>query len=271
MKTQKLLERIDMGLDHWGSFGGKLSENDPVNNRPALFVHGALARAAVFLAHREYFIYRGYSWSELYATSYGNGINSAIFDGVHCKYIKQIRQMLVAVNNYTGKTVDIIAHSMGSAVTRKAILGSYCFDTDELLGAPLTQMVNTFISVGGTNHGLQTCPSIIPLCSSASSLSCNSKLMKELNSQPNRFEGRNSYDVYSLSDSIIGLNCCNKSCAALRNHNVPSFVVADLDHFALLTETVTLQLSLLKQGGRQYNDNNTTRIDYIDSEDDIKS
>lgn len=53
----------------------------------------------------------------------------------------QIRKMLVAVNNYTGKTVDIIAHSMGSAVTRKAILGSSCFDNDELLGAPLTQMV----------------------------------------------------------------------------------------------------------------------------------
>lgn len=49
--------------------------------------------------------------------------------------------MLLAVNNYTGKTVDIIAHSMGSAVSRKAILGSFCFDTGELLGAPLTQMV----------------------------------------------------------------------------------------------------------------------------------
>lgn len=51
--------------------------------------------------------------------------------------------MLVAVNNYTGKTVDVIAHSMGSAVSRKAILGSFCFDTDELLGAPFTQLVSS--------------------------------------------------------------------------------------------------------------------------------
>lgn len=60
------------------------------NFQPVLFVHGALSRAAIFLRHREYFIYRGYSWSELYATTYGNGINSAIFDGVHCSYIKQV-------------------------------------------------------------------------------------------------------------------------------------------------------------------------------------
>ncbi|CAG9534040.1 unnamed protein product [Cercopithifilaria johnstoni] len=252
IRTQKLLERLDMGIGHWGSFGGKLNENDPIYNKPVLFVHGAFSRAAIFLKHREYFIDKGYSSSELYATSYGNGINSAIFDGVHCKYIKQIRQMLVAVNNYTRKTVDIIAHSMGSAVSRKAILGNFCFDTDELLGLPLTQLVNTFITVGGTNHGLQICPSIIPLCGSISSLHCSSKLMKELNSQPHRFEGRNSYDIYSLGDPIIGLNCCNESCGVLPNHNA-SFGVTDLDHFALLSETIMLQLSLLKQTDGQYN------------------
>uniref|UniRef100_A0A1I8EES0 Lipase n=1 Tax=Wuchereria bancrofti TaxID=6293 RepID=A0A1I8EES0_WUCBA len=269
MKTQKLLERLDMGLSLWGSFGGKTDENDPVNKRPVLFVHGALSRAAVFLKHREYFIYRGYSWSELYATSYGNGLNSAIFDGVHCKYVKQIRQMLLAVNNYTRKTVDIIAHSMGSAVSRKAILGSSCFDTGELLGAPLTQLVNTFITVGGTNHGLQTCPLIVPLCGSISSLHCSSKLMKELNSQPYRFEGHSSYDIHSLSDTIIGLHCCNESCGVLPNRN-ESFKVADLDHFTLLSETITLQLSLLKQTDGRNSGNSITRIGDIDSDDDIK-
>ncbi|EFO20186.2 lipase [Loa loa] len=269
IKIQILLERLDMGLGLWGSFGGKLDENDPISKRPVLFIHGALSRAAVFLKHREYFIYRGYSWSELYATSYGNGLNSVIFDGVHCKYIKQIRQMLLAVNNYTGKTVNIIAYSMGSAVSRKAILGSFCFDTGELLGASLTHLVNTFITVGGTNHGLQICPLIFPLCGSISSLHCNSKLMKELNSQPNRFEGRSSYDIYSLDDSIIGLHCCNESCGVLPNHNA-SFKVADLDHFTLLSETITLQLSLLKQTDGQNNNNSITRIADINSEDDIE-
>ncbi|VDK82040.1 unnamed protein product [Onchocerca ochengi] len=263
MKTQGNLERLDMGLSLWGSFGGKMNENDPINKRPVLFVHGAFSRAAVFLKHREYFIYKGYSWSELYATSYGDGVNSAIFDGVHCKYI---RQMLLAVNNYTGKTVDIIAHSMGSAVSRKAILGSFCFDTGELLGPPLTQLVNTFITVGGANHGLQICPSTVSLCGNISSLHCNSKLMKELNSQSHRFEGRSSYDIHSLGDSIIGLNCCNKTCGALPNHNA-SFEVTDLDHFALLSQTIMLQLSLLRQTDEQ-NGNSITRMDEIDSEDD---
>ncbi|KAL3990531.1 Lipase (class 2) family protein [Acanthocheilonema viteae] len=246
IKTQKLLERLDMGLHYWGSFGGKLNENDPINNRPVLFVHGALSSAFMFLRHCEYFVYRGYSRSELYATTYGTGLNSAIFDGVHCKFIKQIRQMLIAVNNYTGKTVDVIAHSMGSAISRKAILGSFCFDTNEWLGTSLTRLVNTFITVGGTNHGVQFCPSFISLCGGASSLRCSSKLMKELNSQPYRFEGRSSYDIYSLSDSIIGLVCCNKLCGVLPNHNA-SFWVANMNHIAILTETITLQLSLLKQ------------------------
>lgn len=36
IKTKKLLERLDMGLGHWGSFGGKLNENDPINKRVSL-------------------------------------------------------------------------------------------------------------------------------------------------------------------------------------------------------------------------------------------
>uniref|UniRef100_A0A915PIF1 GPI inositol-deacylase n=1 Tax=Setaria digitata TaxID=48799 RepID=A0A915PIF1_9BILA len=261
LKIQQNLERLDMGLNFWGSFGGKLDENDLVKRRPVIFVHGALSRAAVFLKHRNYFISRGYSWSEIYATTYGDGLNSAIFNGVHCKYVKQIRQMLLAVNNYTGKAVNIIAHSMGSAVSRKAILGSICFDTEKYL------QVNTFITVGGTNHGLQICPSIIPLCGNISSVHCNSTLMKELNTQSHRFEGRSSYDIYSLSDSIIGLNCCNKNCGVLPNHN-ESFEVSDLDHLALLSETITLQLSLLKQTDERNNGNSITRMDDVYAEDD---
>ncbi|KAM3727418.1 Lysosomal thioesterase PPT2-B [Dirofilaria immitis] len=266
IETQKQLERLDVGLGLWGSFGGKLNENDPIIKRPVLFVHGAFSRAAIFIKHHEYFIHKGYSWSELYATSYGSGLSSMIVNGVRCEYIKQIRQMLLAINNYTGMTVDIISHSMGSTVSRKAILGSICFDTNEQLGPPLTHLVNTFIAVGGANYGLQIC-SVIFLCGNTSSLQCNSKIMKELNSQPHRFEGRNSYDIHSLKDSIIGRNCCNKSCGVLANHNA-SFEVSDLDHFTLLSQTIMLQLSLLKQTDERNNGTSIIRMDDMNSEDD---
>ncbi|MCP9265001.1 hypothetical protein DINM_020166 [Dirofilaria immitis] len=92
-------------------------------------------------------------------------------------------------------------------------------------------------------------------------------LQKELNSQPHRFEGRNSYDIHSLKDSIIGRNCCNKSCGVLANHNA-SFEVSDLDHFTLLSQTIMLQLSLLKQTDERNNGTSIIRMDDMNSEDD---
>ncbi|VDN02255.1 unnamed protein product [Thelazia callipaeda] len=265
-KVQKSLERLDLGFNYGGSFGGKLDDNDDVKRKAVLFVHGALSSAQIFLQHRYYFIQQGYSWSELYATSYGDGFSSTIFDGVHCKYIKQIRLMLIALNNYTGKSVDIIAHSMGSAVSRKAILGGHCCDTNEFLGDALTPIVNTFISIAGANYGLEICPQIITICNNISSLNCNSKLMKELNSQGSRFEGRNSYDIYGLSDSIIGHTCCNNRCAILSNHNA-SFEISNLDHYSLLSQTLALQLSLLKQSDNRDRSNSITDVDDEDAED----
>ena len=40
--------------------------------------------------------------------------------------------------------VDIIAYSMGVAISRKSILGGHCVDTGEFLGEPLTEYIDTF-------------------------------------------------------------------------------------------------------------------------------
>ena len=50
--------------------------------------------------------------------------------------------MTIAVHEYTGKQVDIIAWSMGSAVTRKAILGGQCTENQDYLGNPITNLVS---------------------------------------------------------------------------------------------------------------------------------
>lgn len=42
--------------------------------------------------------------------------------------------MIIAVRQYTGTRVDVIAYSMGSPIARKAILGGNCVDTREILG-----------------------------------------------------------------------------------------------------------------------------------------
>jgi triacylglycerol lipase len=40
--------------------------------------------------------------------------------------------------------VDIIAYSMGVAISRKAILGGRCVDTGENLGFQLTKLIDTY-------------------------------------------------------------------------------------------------------------------------------
>ena len=45
-----------------------------------------------------------------------------------------LRSLIIAVRQYTGTRVDVIAYSMGAPITRKAILGGQCVDTREILG-----------------------------------------------------------------------------------------------------------------------------------------
>lgn len=71
--------------------------------------------------------------------------------------------MIIAVRQYTGTQVDIIAYSMGSPLARKAILGGQCVDTREILGPPLTELIDTFLSVAGANYGSSLCVVPIPV------------------------------------------------------------------------------------------------------------
>lgn len=43
--------------------------------------------------------------------------------------------MIIAVRQYTGTRVDVIAYGLGSPLARKAILGGDCVDTREILGS----------------------------------------------------------------------------------------------------------------------------------------
>lgn len=63
----------------------------------------------------------------------------------------------MAVHKYTNAKVDVIGYSMGSPISRKAILGGKCVETGEDLGNPLTSVVDTFVGVAGANHGATFC------------------------------------------------------------------------------------------------------------------
>uniref|UniRef100_A0A914PIT8 Triacylglycerol lipase n=1 Tax=Panagrolaimus davidi TaxID=227884 RepID=A0A914PIT8_9BILA len=155
---QERLERVDMGLGMLGSFGGKTLPTDVVRNRPVIFVHGITYRAGNWVPIHLHFTLNGYNSMELFATTWGDGGITPLCEKTFtCEDVKQIRQFIIAVTEYTGSQVDIIAYSGGVAISRKAILGGACVDTAEELGDRLTGFINTFVAVAGVSYGMETC------------------------------------------------------------------------------------------------------------------
>lgn len=95
----------------------------------------------------------------MYATTYSEDRKTPINKKfMSCENVKLIREFIIAVYEYSNyMKVDIVAYSMGVAISRKAIMGGSCVDTGEYLGRPLTRMVDTYVGVGGVAYGVQYC------------------------------------------------------------------------------------------------------------------
>uniref|UniRef100_A0A9J2P3H6 Lipase domain-containing protein n=1 Tax=Ascaris lumbricoides TaxID=6252 RepID=A0A9J2P3H6_ASCLU len=155
--VQTMLNRAD--LDTLGSFGGKIDPSQLVHKDPVVFVHGVSDRAGDKPKYSADFFNsaHGYEWSELYGTTYANASQENPLQwaqyALQCKYVKQVRMLIIAVHYYTARPVNLVAYSMGVPLSRKAILGGRCVETDEDLGEPLTPFIETFVGVSGPNHG----------------------------------------------------------------------------------------------------------------------
>uniref|UniRef100_A0A914EE93 Triacylglycerol lipase n=1 Tax=Acrobeloides nanus TaxID=290746 RepID=A0A914EE93_9BILA len=242
---------MDMGTHGMGSFGGKENDNDTIYNRPVIFIHGVTLRAGVFLGHKEYFMKQGYKNSELYATTYADGgYTPMYYCSMKCEHVKIVREFIEAVYKYSNSKVDIIAYSMGAAITRKAILGGKCVDNDIDLGPPITNKIETYIAVGGVCYGLENCKNAgiddyFPACSKTNGMTCSSKYMQDINMPNERYEAKTSYAIYSKDDHLVGQNCCGHTCSELKNANI-SFAKIHYNHGTILTNTKSLQYSLVR-------------------------
>lgn len=213
-----------------GSYGGKASSTDTVVNQPVIFIHGNSDKAigtgkagqSGWNASIEYFQSKGYKTSELYATTWGPADASLAAYQYHSKTnVMKLRKFIEAVKAYTGASkVDIITHSMGVTLARKAILGGYATDSLEggqyYVGAPLTSSVDTFVGIAGANLGLVSCyqtgPSS-PTCGSTNGLypgywngvgvSGRSAYLNNLMSS-SKYEGAYRYTIWSTADEVIG-------------------------------------------------------------------
>ena len=213
-----------------GSYGGKASSTDTVVNQPVIFIHGNSDKAigtgstgqSGWNASIEYFQSKGYKTSELYATTWGPADASMAAYQYHSKtYVMKIRKLIEAVKAYTGAAkVDIVAHSMGVTLARKAILGGYATDSLEggqyYVGPSLTASVDTFVGIAGANRGLVSCYQTggsTPTCGATNGLypgwwngigvSGRSAYLENLMSS-SKYEGAYRYSIYSTADEIIG-------------------------------------------------------------------
>lgn len=249
-----------------GSFGGLLSDDDCIKKEPVVFIHGNSDQALGGLyggwsEQLAYFISKGYRSAELYATTYGHPLQELSTDYYHRKSdLLQIRHFLEAVISYTKvEKIDIIAHSLGVTMARRAILGGIELDSEGNaydLGEPLTAYIDSFVGIAGANQGLSSCAySITPICSSSlglypgwwSGYSVNdqSQFIQTIN-EKKRYEGDYLFSIWSVSDLILGPNCLVwgvNSCQLPEQD--AEYSSALLDHFGLRSETIDIQYSFI--------------------------
>ncbi len=211
------------------SFGGRAFAGESVVNQPVIFIHGNSDAAngnaygmTGWTASRNYFISQGYKGAELYAITWGDN-NPALsaYQYHSLPNLQKIRAFIQAVKAYTGAAkVDIVTHSMGVTLTRKAILGGTGNDAlnggNYNLGASLTSSVDTFVGIAGANRGLVSCYSsggTTPTCAATNGLYPGylyfgfvtgvSNILTNMNSS-SHYEGAFVYSMWSTVDEIIG-------------------------------------------------------------------
>ena len=213
-----------------GSFGGKSHGSEPIVNQPVIFIHGNSDKAVGQSTGQTgwhdsiaWFLSQGYSEAELYALTWGPANAGQAATQYHSKpYLIRIRAFIEAVLDYTGSNkVDIISHSMGVTLSRKAILGGSANDLfnggSYYLGPPLTAEIDTFVGIAGANRGLVSCymtGGSTPTCSNTNGLYPGymvgffgpygvSDILTDLNGSSG-YEGQYVFSIWSMADQVIG-------------------------------------------------------------------
>ena len=213
-----------------GSYGGRTYAGQPVVNQPVIFIHGnsdtALGYSSGFTGWTSsinYFQSQGYTSAELYATTWGPANSLLASNQYHSQaYMTRLRAFIQAVKAYTGATkVDIVTHSMGVTLARKAIKGGSAYDAPAggtySLGSSLTALVDTFVGIAGANRGLVACYQTgptTPTCSDVNGLYPGyligfygpygvSSILVDMNAT-SHYEGSYVYSMWSSVDEVIG-------------------------------------------------------------------
>jgi triacylglycerol lipase len=258
-----------------GSYGGRAFAEQAVVNHPVIFIHGnsdsAVGYGSPYTGWRasiEYFKSQGYTSAELFATTWGPANLAFASQQYHSKaYETRLRAFIQAVKAYTGATkVDIIAHSMGVTMARKAIKGGSGNDSLDggayNLGSSLTSSVDTFVGISGANRGLTSCyysGPTTPTCGSTNGFYPGyligfsgpygvSSFLVDLASS-SHYEGSFVYSMWSSVDEVIGYGTIvygTSTCQIPGQNGEKTFSSAPYGHFGSKDQTGYWQWRMVK-------------------------
>lgn len=256
------------------SYGGKTSSTDTPVNQPVIFIHGNSDKAVGTATGQtgwtesiNHFLANGYKSSEIYAITWGPSNALLAAQQYHSKeYLTRIRKFIEAVKAYTGATkVDIVGHSMGVTLARKAIKGGSASDLlaggSYNLGSPLTY-VDTFVGIAGANRGLTSCYTSggsTPTCANTNGFYPGylvglfgpygvSSFLTELNSNT-ASEGTYKYSIWSSVDEIVQFGCIVygvNTCRVPNQTGEKSYSSYPYGHFGVKDLTPAVQLNMVK-------------------------
>lgn len=166
---------------------------------------------------------------------------------MRCKDVSLIRDFIMAVYEYSNSTkVDIIAYSMGVAITRKALMGGNCVDTHEYLGRQLTNLVDTYLGIAGIAYGMENCSKkkLFMACNDINGMDCASKFLQDVNSKDTRYEGNFSYALFSKHDFLAGQKCCEHHCSEIKNATT-NIARLNYSHYTIFANTKETQYNII--------------------------
>jgi pimeloyl-ACP methyl ester carboxylesterase len=236
------------------AFGGKATAGEKVTKEPVIFIHGNSDSAAGWKGSIEHFSKEGYKPSEMYAMSWGPGSPMKASEQHHSKkYLEEVRAFIEAVKQYTGaEKVDVIGHSMGVTLARKAIQGGDGFDPYERksynLGGALTDSVDTFVGIAGANHGLAAAlwtGDLVPTTNRTSGLHPRSEILKDLNAVDHD-EGAHVYSIWSNVDEVVGVGLAGFTSPIEGQDGQKVYSTFPFGHMGLKNLTAQTQLAMIR-------------------------
>jgi triacylglycerol lipase len=257
-----------------GSFGGRAFAGEALVHQPVIFIHGNGDKASGdkfgqtgWAASYEHFTANGYKPAELYATTWGPADPFAAAQQYHSKpNVMKVRRFIEAVKAYTGASkVDVVAHSMGVTLARKAIKGGTARDSlnggSYDVGPSLKASVDAFVGIAGGNRGLVSCFTTgptTPTCGATNGLYPGqlffgavvgrSAFLDDLLASSG-YEGSFRYSMWSTVDELIGFGNLVYGQPTSRLPGQTGEVVfssAPFGHFGLKDLTAARQLKMVK-------------------------